>query len=354
MSFKELLATLVSIPSHSGSEQTILKYIKQYFIAKNMMPIEHEGNLIIHINNNSKKALIFNAHMDTVPVPDPAHWKSPPYQLVEEQETFVGHGVSDEKVSIAILMELLPHFMTASCDVILTFVKNEEVDGSGSKSVVDYITSHFSYKEMACIICEPTNASWVELGNKGSIFFSLTTQGKAAHGSKPLEGENAILNMFEFIQKLQEEFKTYHVCCPFLGVPSIAVPTTITGGTVVNTIPDTCTATGDVRTNVQCHESILKFLKTVHPEIKILSETKSYVLDKDNAIIKLFEHVGITTKKYTTGSNDAVFFGQVGIPAIVFGAGNKEAIHKPNEYVTREYIEKTKKVYSVVVDTFAT
>ncbi len=352
VSFKELLSKLVSIPSHSGSEQSILQYIKQFFIEKNITPIEHDGNLIVHINNHSNKVLIFNAHMDTVPIPDPTHWDTQPYQLVEQQETYVGHGVSDEKVSIAILMELLPCFMAASCDIILTFVVNEEKDGSGSKSVVEYITTHFSYKTIACIICEPTNASWVELGNKGNIFFSLTTRGKSAHGSKPEEGENAIMKMLETVQKLQAGFKEQMVSCPFLGAPSLAFPTTIAGGTAVNTIPDTCIATGDIRTNGECHERILQFLKQAHPEIKVLTETKPYILDSGHFLIKLFEQVGIALKKYTTGSNDAVFFGQAGIPTIVFGAGNKEAIHKPNEYVSIEHIEKTKKVYAAVTDLF--
>ncbi|MEK6916560.1 MAG: M20/M25/M40 family metallo-hydrolase [Nanoarchaeota archaeon] len=345
---KQLLNDLIAIKSYSGDEKRISEYIYSFFKNKNANVFEQDGNIVVYIKNNSKTAMIFNAHMDTVKVQDISQWNTDPFELVEKDGKYYGLGVSDEKISIAILMDIYDELMNSNLDIFLVFVVKEEIDGSGSKSFAEYFINNYNYKNVYCIICEPRNAKYIGMGNKGNIFFEISAKGKAAHSSQLELGKNAIDALFKKIKNLKKDIAKYEEYDDKLGNVTIACPTIISGGSSVNTIPDNCIAMGDVRTTPNTHQKIINFLNN-NDEIKIFSETKPYILEEENVLVKVFNKLGIKEKQYTTGSNDAVFFGMLCIPAIVFGAGNEETIHKPNENVEIKNIEKTKKIYLSLV-----
>ncbi|HLC85278.1 MAG TPA: M20/M25/M40 family metallo-hydrolase, partial [Candidatus Nanoarchaeia archaeon] len=344
MSLKILLQKLVAIPSFSGKEIELATSIKKYFVDKGASIIEHEGNVMAHIKKGSQNAIIFNAHMDTVRPGDASLWKTDPLVLSESDGKYFGLGIGDEKVSIALLMDIFDDLAKTNIDVFLAFVVKEEIDGSGSKTFVDYFKKNYTYDKVFCVLCEPTDGEYVELGNKGNIFFEITAQGKSAHSSRPEEGENAVIKLVNTIDSLQGEFKKNNKFCDKLGPATFACPTVIQGGSSVNVIPDICVAKGDIRTNSLCHDDMVTLL-TSDPSIQVISETKPYLLDDSHPFVMVFEKIGITQKKYTTGSNDAIFFGMAGIPTLVFGAGTKASIHKPNEFVEIKNIDKTNNIY---------
>ena len=352
MSLKEILKKIISIQSYSGNEKELADYIKNYFKEKNAKVYENDGNIVVHLKKGSNNAIIFNAHMDTIKVQDLNEWQTNPFELTEKEGKYFGLGVSDEKVSIAILMDMFNELNDSKIDVFLVFVKMEEVDGSGSKSFAEYFKNNYKYDKSFCVICEPRNAKFIGLGNKGNIFFEIFAEGKSVHSSTPEYGENAIDKVIKKIQILKNEFHKYQKDCEKLGKATIACPTIINGGSSINTIPNKCTAHGDIRTNVFCHKEMLGLLKKYNGFIKIISSNEPYLLDEKNEIVKMFEAIGITKKTYTTGSNDALFFGKIGIPSIVFGAGNEEMCHKPNEFVEIDNINKTKKTYIELVKSF--
>ncbi|MCM2325444.1 MAG: M20/M25/M40 family metallo-hydrolase [Candidatus Woesearchaeota archaeon] len=347
---KKLLADLISIKSYSGKEKAIASYIFSFFKEKGAEVFMQDQNVVVHISKGSKTAVIFNAHMDTVEVQDIASWHTDPFTLSETKDRYFGLGVSDEKVSIAILMELYQEFISSKIDIFLVFVANEEIDGAGSKSFADYFQKKHGYEKAYCIICEPRNAKYLGIGNKGNIFFEFTQKGISCHASEAKKGDNAIMGLmkkvpeiFHGFEKFKEEEEDAN-----LGFPTIAYPTVIKGGSSVNTVPDTCIAYGDIRTTPKTHEMIKGYINGFK-EVKIISETKAYV-NKDKVLLGIFAKLGIKYKRCTAGSNDAVFFGDIGISSVVFGAGNEEACHISNEFCEMKNIEKTKRIYLGLVE----
>lgn len=334
---KELLKKLIAIKSPSKEEKKLAKFIKEYFKKNKFKVLEHEGNIIVHMNNNSNKCILFNAHMDTVKAQ--GEWRTDPCTLTESNGKYYGLGVSDEKVSIAILMKLallLKNNPNIHSDIILIFVVEEETSGKGSVDFIKFFQDNWHYKESACIICEPRNASYLGVGSKGNIFFKAKFKGHSCHSSEPNKGDNAIINAMKFKLNLDTAEDK-------LGPATIAYPTKILGGSTINSVPDLCITYGDIRTNTLVHENILNQLQNLK-FIEILSESKPY-LASSKKLISAFHTLGITEQTTTHGSNDAVFFENAGIPTVIFGAGNEECCHISNEFVEIKNIQKTKDIY---------
>lgn len=357
--FKSLMEKIISIKSLSGHEAEIKDFLVDYFRDNGVDAIVQNGNVVVHFNNSSDKCLIFNAHLDTVDAGDVSLWDSDPLSLVEKDGKYFGLGVSDEKVSVALLVDLVLELKNSSldADLFFVFVVNEEIDGSGSKSFVDYFVKHHSYEIIACILCEPTNASFIELGNKGNIFLEVIARGKSGHSSRPLDAVNAVDVMFDAVKKSREIIKSLGLKSDRLGETTIAAPTNINAGGSVNKIPDLCTAIFDIRTIPETHDLVMGLLNAGVSSNDVLlrfyaNPCRPSLTSESEDIVKLFEQSGIKEKKYTPGSNDACFFTDVGIPCVVFGAGSKECIHKPNEYIFIDNVAKAKKMYLEVINNF--
>jgi acetylornithine deacetylase/succinyl-diaminopimelate desuccinylase-like protein len=106
----------------------------------------------------------------------------------------------------------------------------------------------------AVIVGEPTENRPV-VGHKAHLWFELTVRGKAAHGSHPEAGDNAIYRMAAVIASLRRFTESRlnrdtarenaKLKIPF--TPATLSVGTIRGGTKVNIVPDACAILVDVR-----------------------------------------------------------------------------------------------------------
>ena len=190
----------------------------------------------------------------------------------------------------------------------------------------------------------------------------VTTFGKSGHGSQPhKEEDHAVLKMFGVIESLKKLEKVWqkNYVNKILGTPSIALATSINAGDVAvpNKYPDSCVATFDIRTTPEIDSDALSQLKEVlgKKELKIeliYPPVGCGFTDQNSTIAKIFKETTKAKFDVTQGSNDMCFFTQKGIPAAVFGPGEKEIIHSPNEYCELEKIDKCEFLYEEVVKLF--
>ena len=83
-----IIQDLIKISSISGEEQEIQEYIFSYLSKIKLGPFLVGGNVVVKISGqNKKKAVIFNSHVDTVPVGDVTKWEHNPFQgkIVDEK-----------------------------------------------------------------------------------------------------------------------------------------------------------------------------------------------------------------------------------------------------------------------------
>lgn len=369
MNCVELLQKLIQIPSFSGQEEKLAAFIAEW-AKKHGLPVEkQEGNVVIRLKGKSQhKAMIFNAHMDTVSAGAAKLWKYPPsgsQSGVIKAGKVYGLGASDDKASIAAFLNValqLKEF-PPSIDVFIVFVTNEETDGSGSKSFMNYFTKKHAgrYSEVSAIIGEPTNLSSIEIGHRGNSFIKVTTYGDSGHGSQPHKvRHHAILKHLQVISTITNNAADWAVKYhdPILGSPTFCLTSIFSGKSSVNTIPVLCTSIWDIRTTPAIDSKTIQLLQSELGDgikIEYLCAPAPHGLTSKHAkIVGIFQKLlpGIATK-ISPGSNDICVFQAGKIPAICFGPGNKNAIHKPDEFVEIEKVYQSVAIYLKVIQVYA-
>ena len=364
-----LLQKLIQISSLSGQEQKIQDFIKTWLGSTGLDVMVIKENLLVNIpGKNRDKALIFNAHVDTVAAGDPKLWNDHPISGKIIDDKIFGLGASDEKAGVAATMLLGKELSTSvpECDVWLTFVTKEELDGSGTKEVVSWFeTNHRrDYKNTAAILAEPNRLESIEIGHRGNLFIELVVNGDSGHASQPEKVERkAVLIMSEVLIKLQELSVLWgkKYSDPILGKPSIAVGTSIRAGdrTSPNKFADTCTATLDIRTTPTMHQNTLelleKFLEDYEIKLQLMHNPGPIgITDPNDMLVKSVQKQVPGIRVVTSpGATDQCFYTQVGIPAIVIGPGEPRMMHQPNEWALLSLVDKAVEVYKDIIEEWA-
>lgn len=364
---QKILKQLIQIKSYSGQEKELADFIMD-FCQKNNLPAEkQDGNIIIKYLVSSKKCLIFNAHLDTVKEGNISSWVYPPFGKeagVIDDKKIYGLGASDDKGGITSLLLLALEYKNKKppIDLFFTFVINEEIDGSGTKSFVNYFIEKFAknYHDVSVVIAEPTNCNKIEIGHRGNTFIKIKTTGDSGHSSNPdkikIHCIEKMIKVISKIKRLEKEIQTFYFD-DVLGYPTICLTGFNSSKSSVNKVPSECNTTWDIRTTPLLHDKFMNILgkklgKEV--EVKLIGKPINYGLtDINSKIVGVFKKIAPNLEiKISPGSNDTTFFTSIGIPAITFGPGNKEAIHKENEYIELKNINKSVDIYKKIISNY--
>lgn len=365
------LKKIVGIKSLSGKEDKALVFIQKIGLKMKVKSFWQDKNVIFYIKGkDDSKAFIFNGHLDTVSEGDIKEWKSPPFgeQIKIDSNKIYGLGTSDMKGAIFAFLEVAKYFAKhpSPIDLWFSFVTKEEVDGSGTKSFVNWFSKNklAKYKEVNALIGEPTGMSEIDIGHKGNYFIKITSFGDSGHGAYPKRiKKHAVFEMIKIIKDLGNlekkwQKKYFH---EKLGKASIALATSITAGDAgsPNKFPDSCAATFDIRTTPKVHDLVLKEIKTILKKYDCKIETVfdpayySFTKENEKVVINLKKIVGDLPLKVANGASDQCFFSQSGIPTVVFGPGEKKIIHKPNEFCFLDKIEKSIEIYKSLIESMS-
>lgn len=364
---QEILKQLIQIRSYSGHEKELADFIVAFCKKNSIQTGKQDGNIIIKYLVGSKKCLIFNAHLDTVNKGNISSWTYPPFGKeagVIKDDKFYGLGASDDKGGIASLLLLALELKNneSPIDIFFTFVVNEEVDGSGTESFVNYFIDKFAknYNDVSVIIAEPTNCDSLEIGHRGNIFIKIKITGNSGHSSSPdkikVHSIEKMIKIISKIKKLEKELQMFYFD-ENLGYPTICLTGFNSPKSSINKVPAECSTTWDIRTTPLLHNKFINILGKKlgnEVEIKLIGKPGNYGLtEKNSKIVNLLKKIDENFKiKISLGSTDASFFTNVGIPAVMFGPGNKETIHKENEYIELKNIEKSVDIYKKLINSY--
>lgn len=176
------------------------------------------------------RSLMLNAHLDTV--------AATPEQLVPvvHDGKLFGRGAFDTKGGVAALMTAAA---TAECsgDVIVTLVADEEFGSRGTEEALATFTAD------AAIVVEPSDLE-LTVAHRGFAWFGVSITGRAAHGSMPEQGIDAIAHarrVMDALDLLEAELEAA-AGHPLLGHGTVRVAT-ITGGVDAATVAPSATLT---------------------------------------------------------------------------------------------------------------
>ncbi len=197
-----LTQKLVRIPSLSGEEAAVAELIEGTLQSMDFDEVTVDGcGSVVGIRNGEKpgKRILFDAHMDVVPVNNPESWSHDPFGGELSEGKIWGRGATDIKGGLAgmvVALGRLPRADFHGTLILSASVGEELIEGYALKKVVE--DTHPD----GVVIIEPSQCQ-LGIAQKGRAGFWIKTTGEPAHTSQPEQGENAIYKAVEIIQRLR-------------------------------------------------------------------------------------------------------------------------------------------------------
>jgi len=307
------------------------------------------------------RSLMLCGHLDTVGVEGmPA-----PFDPVEREGRLYGRGAQDMKGGLAAILsaaETLARRGLPAGRLVIAAVADEEHASVGAAELVK------RWSADAAIVTEPTDLA-IGVAHKGFSWVEVETLGRAAHGSRPAEGEDAILKMGRVLARLErlEAELASRPPHPLLGPPSLHA-SVIHGGRELSTYPDRCVLQLERRTLpgeasdaalAELH-GILESLAREDPafrfSIRPLFSQPPYATPEGSSIVEdlasVLESSGGTARREGMSFwTDAAILGSAGIPSVVFGPGGaglhglEECVRIDEVVVCRDVLVETAILY---------
>jgi acetylornithine deacetylase len=306
------------------------------------------ANVVAELRGRRKgRSLMLNGHLDTVGVegmPDPFSGRL-------EDDRLYGRGAQDMKGGLAaalVAIETLAREGLEKGQVILAAVADEEYRSLGTKALLES-----GVRADAAIVLEPT-AMEVATAHKGFAWAQVETLGRAAHGSRPEEGRDAVLHMgrvLSGIEELEQEL-TSRPKHPLLGRGSVHA-SLISGGQELSSYPASCRVSlerrllpgedgstferelADIITGLSQADPHFQARGTVTyaaPALETPRETPIAQALFDSARAVLGERARFGAASFWT---DAALLTGAGMPSVLFGPGG-DGLHSTVECVNLE------------------
>ncbi len=294
-------------------------------------------NVIGTIAGRAKgRALMLCGHSDTVGV----EGMDAPFTPVVKDGRIYGRGAQDMKGGCAAILgaarAIAENGGLERGSLILAFVADEEYMSVGAEAVAT------RWKADGAIVCEPTDLM-IAVGHKGFQWVEITTHGRAAHGSRPDEGKDAIVAMAPILDGLRGLEQRFVAAPPhpLLGRPSVHA-SLISGGRELSTYPDRCTLQIERRTvDGEADDVALREVQAFSgdAETRHLFTRAPYLTPRDSDLPELLDRAmgGGTKRGAMTYWTDAAILGNAGIPTVIFGPGG-EGLHGIREYVRADEV----------------
>jgi len=246
----ELAKQVIEIPSVSGEEKQVMEHVRKLLLdmGVHVEVLGSDERPIIYacINPEAEKQIIFNGHLDVVPIAKPDAWTKEPWKPILEDGKLYGRGSSDMKSSCATMIHLLEILkdMDLPLSVGVHLVPDEERGATaGSKIVVEKIVAGELRRPDYVVIGEQSNLQ-VRVAERGMFGYQVKFYGRAAHtAASRVSGINAIAKASKGVLALEHHIDKFH---EWIGHPMQSV-NIIQAGTVSNQVPAECTITVDRR-----------------------------------------------------------------------------------------------------------
>jgi succinyl-diaminopimelate desuccinylase len=349
---KELLKELLLIDSSTkeGANQAV-EFCKQWLIEHELQPniIENNGyKMLVCEIGEGETTIVFNGHVDVV------SGKKEQFIPVEKDGRIYARGAADMKAGVAAMIVAMKELSNQRLGVKiqLQIVSDEEIGGYNCSG---YLVEN-GYRGDFVICSEPTQLG-IALQAKGVLRLEVEVSGKSAHGSRPWEGDNAIVKAYKVYEKVLELPFTKD-SSEFYQSPSINLAI-ISGGEVFNKVPDRCVMSLDIRyLPGQNPDVIVEQIRNISGgEVRVGLNGIPVATERDNLFITqlkpvLEKHIGGEAVMFGQhGAADTQYFSACGIPAIEFGPSGGNW-HGDDEFVEYESIEKYKDVLVDFIKTY--
>lgn len=329
------------------------------------------------------RSLVFNGHIDVVPVGDPATWThEDPFSGAVVDGRILGRGSGDMKAGVLAqayaALALHRAGVHLEGDLKLAAVVGEEVGdhASGTTATIDA-----GYGADLALIAEPTAPPaplCIVPVTPGLLWFAVTVTGRTAHSGFRGEtvhptvdgaqlGVNAIdkgFLVYQALRALEEEWaetkrhalfppgkfgllpgviqaSPYGIDVPFFLSESMRIEYCV----MFHPDDDCATAKAEIEERIRLAAQMDPWLRQHPPTVEWKLEWEPYVLPDDHACLPLLEQAhtravaatplaGPARRHGFAGVCDATWYEARGIPSVIYGPGDLRLAHAADESVS--------------------
>ncbi len=380
-----LCRAMIAEESVSGQEKGVVDVLKAYYEKHRLgeLAVDRYGSLTVTIQGDKPgPVVLFDGHIDTVPVTNPEKWEHSPYAGDICDGKLYGRGTSDMKGAISAMVVASRRFAEktkgsfAGKIVIAGVVQEECFEGVSAR-----IISERCQPDLV-VIGEATHLN-LAIGQRGRAEIKLESFGRSAHSASPHKGINAVYSMMEMIPQFRQVDLVEH---PILGHGILELTDVISspypGASV---IPNYCVATFDRRLLPgETPNSVLAPLKVLLDEAKRdndqmdLSVSFAYgsercytgqmieaerffpgwIYDANEPFVQkaleALRKAGLpsTLSTYQFCTNGSHYAGEASIATIGIGPSLETLAHIDNEYIELEQLFGAVIAYEALMDCF--
>lgn len=296
------------------------------------------------------KSLMFNGHIDTVSI---ATYDGNALDPVVEDGKLFGRGSFDMKGGVAAMMVAAARAKAKGVrgDILVACVADEEYASVGTEDVAK------AFRADAAIVTEPSHLE-LTVAHRGFAWFDVVVQGKAAHGSRPELGVDAITKAGKFLVALEAYDRRLRANPTHALLKSGSVHASlISGGEEISSYPASCkislerrTIPGETGATVALElQSILDEIAAGDTDFKAMLapglERPPFEVAESEPIVQALDavasrHLGRRpTRRGEPFWTDCAILQGAGIPCVMFGADGGGA-HAASEWTTTESVER--------------
>ena len=394
----KFLQQIVSIPSVTGDEAKIQKFLADYLTKIGLevdiwesdweelkkhpgyIPVDrgYEGrpNIVaIWKGNGDGRSLLFNGHTDVIPVGNGEGWSDNPWSASIKNGRLYGRGSCDMKSGVASHIMAIENVIESGLkpkgDIYIDIVVDEEISGHGTLDTVIR-----GYKADAGISGE-TSGLAVQPACIGRIWFEIEIQGKPAGIQRRYEGVSGIELGYK-ITKAVEALEAKRVATikhPLYPKPIDAIPCMIGAfhsGNFPSSFPATCLLKGSMATVPgEDHESVKQslvehiarvsaedpWMKDHAPKVRFVGyDAQASEISRDHPIVQVvcknFKEITGRDPEISgrQGAADTRFLNLYGnTPTVIFGPGSTAIMHSDDEYVSIDDYQTAIKVMALTI-----
>lgn len=307
------------------------------------------------------KTLLLNGHMDTVGITGMTDAHRP----VIKDGRMYGRGAYDMKSGLAACMIAIAEAKKQPLrgDVIFTAVIDEEYASVGTMDLAR------RFHADGAIVAEFTELQLI-LAHRGFVWLEVETIGKAAHGSRPDLGVDAIAKMGKVlveVENLDKKLRS-NPTHPLLGSGSLHA-SLIKGGQELSSYPERCilsverrTLPGETPESVEAEfdqiiQSIQQSDTTFNAVVRRGIDRPPLETSEDTEIVKAVQEATVKVLNHpapTAGVQfwtDAAVLSAAGIPSVLFGPTGTGA-HAIEEWVDLASVKACAEIYLATATSF--
>ena len=264
-----------------------------------------------------------------------------------------GRGACDTKGCVAVMLTALRQVIEGArpkhTEIVFAGLVDEEEGQRGSRALAAR-----RFQADLAIVGEPTRLK-VVTGHKGDLWLQLETRGRAAHGSRPELGRNAIREMARIVELVEGDYalglrqRPHHL----LGCATVNVGV-IAGGIQPNIVPERCTVNVDRRTVPGETD------RSVEKELRVLLKKQGFrawfsqarqvpclPMETDANLPWVRQLMACAQQPDPLGIEfycDASVLSHAGIPSVVFGPGDIAQAHTQDEWISISSLQRAVRI----------